>query len=123
MSEVMQLSAQSQDARTVRGCLTTWSQQQVATGPQNDASVLHLEEQAYTEEDKVDMYYKPDVGYKPDEADPNNEPDIQEEEEEENYDAEYAKIELYCQGTLSSGWCSGKCKIRYGMYMQHEDLQ
>ena len=43
--------------------------------------------------------YKPDVDHKPEGADHNNEP-VAYEQEEENSDAKYVKMELPCQGTL-----------------------
>ena len=58
-----------------------------------------MEEQA-AEDGKVAVDYKPDVDYIPEGADPNDEPDAQEEKEEENSNAKYVKMDLPHQGTL-----------------------
>ena len=87
-------------ARAMRGCLTAWLQQEGAAKSWNNVSILWLEEQADAKEGKVMVYYKPDINYEPEGSDPNDEPDAQGEEEEENSDVEYAKVEIPFQGTL-----------------------
>ena len=84
----MQLSAHSQDARTLRGCQTGCSQPEGAEEADTNFSVPQQEEQADVIDDD-----KPHIDYEPEGLDPENETDAQ-EEEEENFITEYAKMEL-----------------------------
>ena len=74
-------------ARTVRRYLTAWTQQEVA------GIVLQPEEQADAKDGKVVVYYKLGIYYGPEGADPNDKQDTQEEEEVENFNTEYEKIQ------------------------------
>ena len=65
-----------------------------AQEPQNNLSVLQLEEHADTKKGKVIVDYELDVDYVPKWAYHCDESDAHEEEEVEKSDAEYAKMEL-----------------------------
>ena len=75
-------------ARSVRGCLIPWPQggaEEAETNP----SAPQQEQQRDTREGKVIAYYNLDLHYKPE----GSNPDIKAvNEEEENFDAEYAKL-------------------------------
>ena len=85
-------------ARTMRRCPTALFQPEGAEEPETNLSIPQQEEWADAAEGKITADYKLGVDYTPDRSDPENETDAQ--EEEENFDAEYAKIELPWQGTI-----------------------
>ena len=57
-------------ARTMRGCLSAWSQQEGAAEPQNNASVMQLEEQTDAKEGEAIVDYELDIDYEPEGAVP-----------------------------------------------------
>ena len=72
---------------------------------------------------KVDIAdYKPDVKYKPEGSDPEMEP-VDHEEEEQNSDAEYVKVELPCQGTMKQNQLTIRLQKELSMYNKHKDLR
>ena len=76
-------------ARQMRGCQTPWSQQRDAEDPETNPNISQQEEQPYITEGKV-ISDNLDVDCEPEGSDP----EIKEfDEEEENSDAEYAKME------------------------------
>ena len=72
---------------------------------------------------KVTENYELDLDYKQEKADSNVVLDAHKEDKGENSNAEYVKMELLAKGLLDSGGLTIKCKIRFGLYMQHEDLR
>ena len=69
-------------ARTVRGCLTAWLQQEGTTEPENNSSVLQFEEQSDITEGKVIVDYKPGIDYEPEGPDHNDESATQNKKQE-----------------------------------------
>ena len=84
----------------MRECPTAWLKQVSAAEWQNNSIFLQLEEQADTNKGKVILDYEPDICYKQEGADPNDAPDAQEEEEGDNSDAQYEKMEFPHQRIL-----------------------
>ena len=78
--------------KTVSGCPTVQSQPEVIEEPETNPSFPQQEEQTDAVEGKIIADYKLDVGYEPEGSDPENKPDAQ--EEEENSNAHYVKMEL-----------------------------
>ena len=84
-------------ARLVRKCPTPWSQQGGAEELKTNVSVPPQGRQADATSGKAIADYNPDIDYEPE----GSIPDIEAiNEEEENYIAEYAKIELPQARTL-----------------------
>ena len=73
------------------GCPTPWTQQGGTEEPETNTNVSQQEEQTDASEGEVVADYDPDVDYKPEGSDPEIEAL---NGEEENNDAEYAKMEL-----------------------------
>ena len=84
-------------ARLMRECPLPWSQQGCADESETNASVSQQWGQADATSGEAIADYNPDINYKPEGSDP----DIEAvHEEEENSDAEYAKMELPQSGIL-----------------------
>ena len=79
-------------ARTMRGCLTAWSQPECTEEHETNPSVPQHEEQANAIDGKVTADNELDLDCKPEGSDPENKPDAQ---KEKISNAEYAKMEPY----------------------------
>ena len=84
-------------ARTVRGCLTTWSQSEGKDKPETILNDPQQEGHPDTAEGGNIAEYHPDVNYEG--SEPKAEP-VAQEQWEEDPDAECAKMEMPRSGTL-----------------------
>ena len=91
---------------TVRGCLKVWLQPEGVVGPETNPSIHQNKEKVDATEGKVTWDYH----YEPEGPDAENEPDAQ--EDEENSNAEYAKVELPHQGTIHQKSMNGRVAER-----------
>ena len=84
-------------ARTMRRCLTAWSQPEHAEEPETNPSAPQQEGWPDAAKGKVIVDYGPNIDYA------GSEPKIElvaQEEKEENSNAEYANMEIPCKGTF-----------------------
>ena len=77
-------------AKPMRGHLTPWPPEG-AEEPETTLNVLQQERQIDAREGKAAVYYNPDIEYEPEEPGPYIKAI---NEDEENFDTEYAKMEL-----------------------------
>ena len=77
--------------KTMRGCLTAWSQTEGTEEPEKNPGVPQQEEQPDTTESKVIADYNPDIEYEG--SEPKNKP-VFWEEKEDSSDAKYANMEI-----------------------------
>ena len=103
-------------ARPVRGHLTPWPQLGCTEKPETNISVPQQEEQTNATGGEVIADYDPDVDYEPDGSDP----EIKAvNEDEENANEEWAKMELPQDSTLHQRTMNCKVAER----IQQEDLK
>ena len=95
-------------ARTIRGCLTAWSQPERTGEPEITPSFPQQEEESGAINGEVVADYKSDVDYEPEGSDPEIKP-VNHIQEKEDPEAEYAKMEIPCQGTVHQR--SMSCKV------------
>ena len=74
--------------KTMRGCLTAWSQTEGTEESEKNPGVPQQEEQPDTTDGKVIVVYNLDADFKPEGSDPEIEP-VHHEEDNENSYAEY----------------------------------
>ena len=103
-------------ARLVRGCLVPWPQQGGTEEPQINISVPQQEGQAEATGGKVVADYNLDVDYKPEGSD--LEIKAVDDKEEENSDAEYAKMQLRQDETLPQRTMN--CKVAERIEHTHQ---